>query len=230
MELAQVGGRLLRTPQLLARFLMLTDDHALHVLVERFLATAEDDDIYGLTPPRGGEAVARAYVIAVEAVGLDELSEHLLNESGLGRRPQRFTGEYVDQRFRAAWLIAVDVDGLSQGLRHSYYGLRVVSSIEAIAGRPLAVTPFRCAGLLGRSGTLISSSSSLRRRLRTRSKLRASPCALVHVVGRNRLGYLGSVEVSAPDFGADQESLRLRPEQQHHRIRQPSLVQQVQML
>ena len=99
-------------PQFLALPLMLTDDHALHVFVERFLATAKDDDVYGLTPPGGGEAVARAYVIAVEAVRLDKLSEHLLNEPGLGRRPNRCAAEYVDQRFLTAQLVAVDVDGL----------------------------------------------------------------------------------------------------------------------
>lgn len=93
----RLGGRFLRAPQLLAQFLRLTDDHAFRALVERFPATSEDDDIHGLTSPGGGEAVARAYVLAVGSVRLDELSEHLLNEPGLGRRSHR-RAEYVEQR------------------------------------------------------------------------------------------------------------------------------------
>ena len=54
--------------------------------------------------------------------------------------------------------------------------------------------------------------------------------ALVNLIRRDGLGDLGSMEMSAPYFGGNQESLRLLSKQQHGGIRDPITVQQIQVL
>jgi len=105
LELSEVGGCLLRTAQLLARLLRLADDYALDRIVRRLLTVSKDHDIDRRQPPAPcGRPVAGAYGRAVEAVGLDELPENLLDQSVLGSRPDRCAGQEINQRFGAGIL------------------------------------------------------------------------------------------------------------------------------
>ena len=177
VELPKVGGCLLRTAQLLTRLLRLADDHPLYGLVRRLLVAAKDDDI---DRPRSlalcSRPVACAYDRTVEAVGLDELPERLLNQPVLGGRPDRSACEDVNQHFSAVVRLGAVVLGeLNFWLFVHAFGAPCPFPIDAMAARPLSVRRYFCIGLLGLSGTVISSNPSPRRRLSRCSKLRVRP-------------------------------------------------------
>ena len=54
--------------------------------------------------------------------------------------------------------------------------------------------------------------------------------ALVDLVGRDRFGHLGAVEVGALDLGGDQEPLRLLSKEKERCVRQLPVIKQVQVL